>query len=249
MMRIEYCGLCDKGLNRAMNQDAVFMGAQGDKAVFAVADGMGGHRHGEAASGTIIAEIKEWWERLLAAGDMDDFGEMVCSLQQQIERANRIIYEYYNKVGVCGSTIVVLLICKQDYCILSSGDSRIYYLNGRDWRQLTEDDVWENLPEIRSSYSVDQQKEHTNYGKLTRAIGIARSTAINGRMGVLKRGDRFLLCSDGLYKMCGESAIKELLKKYRGRKNGDRLLGQTLQKIYDNGAKDNIAAVLVRWGA
>ena len=246
-MRIEYCGLCDKGLNRVMNQDAVFMGAKQDKAVFAVADGMGGHRHGEAASGTIIAEIREWWERQLTAGDNDCFGEMACSLQRQIEGANRIIYEYYNHAGVCGSTIVVLMIYKQEYCILSSGDSRIYYLNGRDWRQLTEDDVWENLPEVKSGYSPVQQREHANYGRLTQAIGIAKDTAIKGRMGILKQGDRFLLCSDGLYKMCGESAVKRLLQKYKGRRNGDRLLGQMLEEIYENGAKDNIAAVLVRW--
>lgn len=246
-MRIEYCGICDKGIQRLMNQDAVFMGAHGEMALFAVADGMGGHTRGEAASGTIIAEIKEWWEGLLSGIHGDEFGYIVFSLQQQLELANRIIYEHYNSRGVCGSTVVVLLIHGRNYCVLSSGDSRIYYLNRRSWEQLTVDDVWENLPETRMNYSPNQQREHANYGKLTQAVGIASRMAMRGKRDVLKKGDRFLLCSDGLYKMCGEEAVKGLLKEYKGKKNGDKLLGRILREVYENGAKDNISVVLVWW--
>jgi len=245
-MRVEYCGICDKGKKREINQDAIFMGVQDNIGLFAVADGMGGHLHGEAASGTITAELGRWWERFSQSGYGQSFASVVFELKQQLELANRAIYEQYQKSGICGSTVAVLFVYGQNYCIFSSGDSRIYYMNTFKWKQLTIDDVWENQPEIMGSYTLEQMRRHVNYGRLIHAIGISDDTVVNGKTDMLKDKDSFLLCSDGLYKACGIRDIKRILKKFRNGENGEELLRQALQKVYENGAADNISMVLVR---
>jgi len=251
-MRIEYCGVCDKGAVRELNQDAIFMDVRGDMALFAVADGMGGHMYGEAASGIIVAELRQWWERGLAvppkAGNPEDFDRIVCSLREQITHANRVIYEQYNRgTDICGSTLVVLLIRGSNYCILSCGDSRVYSLKGRHWGQMTVDDVWQNQPDIMASYEPWQLRGHAYYGKLVRAVGVSENAKLREQINGLEGGGRFLLCSDGLYKMCREKEIKRILRRYKGNRNGDKLLKQMMRRVYADGAKDNISVILVKW--
>lgn len=251
-MRIEYCGVCDKGAVREVNQDAIFMDVRKDMALFVVADGMGGHMHGEAASGIIVTELRQWWERCQAvsyrAGNPENFDRIVCSLREQITYANRVIYKQYNNgMNVCGSTIVVLLIWGSHYCILSCGDSRIYYLRGLRYEQMTMDDVWENQPDIIASYESRQIREHAYYGKLVRAVGVSKNVKLNEQINVLEDGGRFLLCSDGLYKMCREKDIKRILRRYKGNRNGDKLLKQMMRRVYADGARDNTSVILVRW--
>lgn len=250
-MKIEYCGICDKGACREVNQDAIFMDSKEDMALFAVADGMGGHRYGEAASGIIVSEIQRWWERCRTDARTKEcsgyFLEVVSSLRAGIERANRIIYEQYN-VGadVCGSTVAVLLICGRRYSILSSGDSRVYCLKGFGWKQMTVDDRWENQPDIIARYRPQQLKQHAYYGRLIRAVGVSETVMLNETMDTVRCGIRFLICSDGLYKMCPEKELKKILGRYKGGQNGDKLLAEMIRKVYRNGARDNASAILVR---
>lgn len=251
-MRIEYCGVCDKGAVREVNQDAIFMDVREDMALFAVADGMGGHMCGEAASGIIVTELRRWWERCRIVshkiGNPENFDRIVCSLREQIAYANRVIYEQYNNgKNICGSTIVVLLIWGSSYCVLSCGDSRVYYLKGLRCGQMTVDDVWENQPDIIASYEPQRIKEHAYYGKLVRAVGVSKNAELSEQIDTLEGGGRFLLCSDGLYKMCTEKEIKKILRRYKGNRNGDKLLKQMMRRVYADGARDNTSVILVRW--
>lgn len=250
-MRTEYCGICDIGKRREKNQDAIFMDAGSDAALFAVADGMGGYLHGEDASRIIVGEMRKWWEEFPAlqqtCGAAGDFGGMISALRQRLELANRIIYERYGSGrDICGSTVAVLFLYRESYCVLSSGDSRIYYLNGFAWKQLTSDDVWENQPQTLERYSPAQIRAHRDHGKLVHAIGVAPEASISGKTDILKGRDCFLICSDGLYKMCRERDIRRAMKEYRhGRCEKEPLQG-LLRTVYENSASDNVSAILVR---
>lgn len=245
-MRIEYCGVCDKGQKRKINQDAVLMRVQDQTGLFIVADGMGGHLHGEAASETIVVELGRWWKKFSQCVYRQNFTDAVFELKQQLGLANRMIYEKYQDSGICGSTVAILFIYGKNYCIFSSGDSRIYYRNAFKWKRLTIDDIWENQPEIIENYTPEQMKKHANFGRLVHAIGIGEDTVVNGKTDILRDKDSFLLCSDGFYKMCETKDIRKILKNYKNGKSGEELLRQALQKVYENGASDNISMVLVR---
>lgn len=250
-MRIEYCGISDKGAVRELNQDAIFMDVNEDTALFAVADGMGGHMYGEAASGIIVEQLRQWWDERHAVshktGNLEDMDKVVCSLREQIIYANSVIHEQYNNgADVCGSTLVVLLIWGSSYCIFSCGDSRVYYAKGRRCEQVTVDDVWENQPHIIAEYEPRQIREHAYYGRLIRAVGVSENVILKEQINVLESGGRFLLCSDGLYKMCPKKEIEKTLRRYKGNRNGDKLLERTMRRVYADGARDNVSVILVK---
>ena len=250
-MKTEFCGICDIGKRREKNQDAIFMDAGTDAALFAVADGMGGYLHGEEARGIIIGEMRKWWEefpkRQQICGAAGDFGKMISALGQRLELANRMIYERYGSGReICGSTAAVLFLYRESYCVLSSGDSRVYYLNSFTWKQLTSDDVWENQPQTLERYTPAQIKAHKDHGKLVRAIGVAPEASISGKTDILKDRDCFLICSDGLYKMCREKDIRRAMREYRLGRDEKKPLQELLRTVYENSASDNVSAILVR---
>lgn len=242
-MTIEHNGLCDQGLKRRINQDAVFMGTGEYSALFVVADGMGGHSHGEKASRAVVEEFRRWW-KMFREDRVRDFQHIVQELKNETACINQKIFCQFQKDGVCGTTLAVLFIYYDQYCILSVGDSRVYHLRGWHMRQITVDDVWENQPEIILRGSRKNLSSHPNYGKLLHAVGTEDECTVNVRTDFLHNGDRFLLCSDGLYKMCDTKEIKSFMRSYKGRKNGSTVMEQILQTVYEKGARDNVSVII-----
>lgn len=240
---MEYRGICDIGLERTMNQDAIFMAADGDIGLFCVADGMGGHSHGERASREIVDTLALWWKEFQESAYDYDFSRMMYSLNQVVEKANRAIHRMTEGRQISGSTVVVLFICQERYGILSAGDSRIYLCDWARVRQLTVDEVWENQVNLNLNSRV--KKQHPNRGKLVNAIGIAEDVRITSSTDQSRGGMTFMLCSDGLYKMCSDRFIARTLKECR-RGALDVIVSKLLRKVYEGGAKDNISIVLVR---
>ncbi|GFI19436.1 serine/threonine phosphatase stp [Lachnospiraceae bacterium] len=241
---MEYAGISEKGLIREINQDAILMRSDVSAGLFAVADGMGGHSHGEKASQLIIKELSVWWENFQPSSYDGEFMRMTASIKQAVEYANREIYINYNKKVICGSTIVLLFIYKNQYCILYAGDSRVYQYRGSLWKLLTIDETWENQIDL----SVWQKKDlkNPNYGKLVNAIGVRGNMQCRILTGQLKRKDSFLLCTDGLYKFCSDRYLKLCMKKSRRIMHLEDICQKMLDRVYGNGAGDNISFIVVK---
>lgn len=241
---MEYVGISETGLVREINQDAILMRSDVCVGLFAIADGMGGHSHGEWASQRIISELEGWWENFQATSYDDDFRRMTASIKQAVEYANREIYQNYNKTEICGATIVLLFIYRNQYCILHAGDSRAYQYQGRKWRLLTVDETWEN----QAGLSKLQRKdfENPNYGKLMNAIGTRERMQCRISTGQWKEGEPFLLCTDGLYKFCPERYLKRCMKKSRKKQNLESVCYRMRDMVYKNGAGDNVSLIIVR---
>lgn len=243
-MRVEFNGVCDKGLNRQVNQDRLYMKAKENTALFAIADGMGGHSHGEKASAQIVAGLKQWYEAFDERRYARDFSSMIGSIRCVLEQVNKEIYDACGGTTVCGSTVVVLFVYDRQYAVLWAGDSRAYLLHGWRYRMLTVDDVWENQPGIQKKLSRAQIQDNINYGKLVNAIGISGNISIHMKTDKIRKETRFLLCSDGLYKTCSEKEVRKMLEGYQGNRNGDIQMQEYLKHIYENGAKDNVSFIV-----
>ncbi len=240
-MAFDYCYFSEKG-PREVNQDAVFAATRGDLGVFALADGMGGHSDGEIASGRVIDEIKTRWESM----DSDNIDAMADSFSEGLVKAGQELYGFYSERGNRGgSTAVVLLINKWDYRVLSVGDSRVYAFDHSDMTRVTEDDVWENLPAVKSALSPEEIRTNPEHGELTDAIGGNARSEIHRIAGSLKAGDGFLLCSDGVYRPCGDEALKKILCRrffFKAR----NIAGKIRKQALDSGTKDNYSAIICR---
>lgn len=244
-MHLEYAGRSDIGKVREINQDAFGMFQKEDAGLFVVADGMGGYANGEKASQTVVAELSNWWNSFSPVLFGYEFQRMMSSIEQVIEYANEIIYTQYNQNEICGTTIVVLFIYQNYYGILYAGDSRCYMAQGRKWDTLTVDDVWENQPSV--SKQERMMPAHPNRGKLVNAIGVHKHVSCRMITDVLDKGTVFVLCSDGLYKFCQDRDLRNRARKCKNEKMMEQGIETLIKMAYDNGAKDNITVVLVKY--
>ncbi len=247
MMEIVYSGICDIGLKRKVNQDSLLTAAKHgeDMYLFAVADGMGGHADGELASRALTEGMRIWADAFSAMQFDKDFRNMMISLQNKIEEINRKIYTEYNRSQVCGSTCMVLFIYRESYGVLSAGDSRLYLHRGFKTVSVMTDDVWENQSAVWENLTGKQIRSHPNYGKLVNAVGTQRNVSLSVKTDILKRGDTFLLCSDGLYKYCPEKYLKRILRG-AAKDNVEGSVRELLEKVYEQGAGDNVSVILVK---
>lgn len=225
----------DKGKESSVNQDAVFCYADGAMSIFGVADGMGGHMHGELASGTIVNAVEEWYQREAADSRCERFMQLMDSLEECLKDANHIIFRDHNRNGVCGSTVVVLMIIGDKYGIFSAGDSRVYMKRGFHFIRLTVDDVWQNRTAFVKGMKEEEIRNSEHFGKLTKAVGIREHIVFNRITGVLKKKDRFFLCCDGVYKCIPDKRLR-------------RIFGRPLkirEEVDKAGAPDNYSFIIV----
>lgn len=204
-----------RGNSHVHNEDA-YMVNLGER-LFAIADGMGGHRDGHVASRTVIAALEQ---RAVA-----------MSLETRIDNATRAVEEANAALfgqtlanptlGISGSTAVTLLIGEDYACCLWVGDSRLYLIRKEQLYLISEDHA-------------------TLDGALTRAVGSAARVEVERRIVELADGDLFLLCSDGLLKGMNEQELIAILCD--GRENAaDRLLAKSVA----GGSADDITLILV----
>lgn len=240
---MEYQGICDVGLQRKMNQDAVYMEADEETGLFCVADGMGGHSHGERASKEVVSALSHWWHEFRGSAYNGDFAPAFYSLQKTLVAASETIFHMSMEGEICGTTAVVLFIFRGQYGILNAGDSRVYLCSGYRVRSLTVDEVWENQP--GNTLDAEEKRKHPNFGKLVNALGIAEQARISGSTDIVRPGMIFLLCSDGLYKMCSNRVIVRALRKCK-RGLLDEIISRLIAQVYKGGAKDNVSIILVK---
>ena len=225
-----------RGLVRKENEDAIAVGATG--ALWAVADGMGGHARGAWAASTIAHAI----DATITTGNLHADCERVADVLADAN--DLIVAEGTRGGGTIGSTVVALLLAEGRYACLWAGDSRIYLLRGGALRQLTRDHS--QVEELVSAgvLTREQARDHPLGNVVTRAIGVAPGLAIDVAEDAAYAGDLFLLCSDGLTKVIEDDELPAMLSGASPQATCDTLVEAVLQR----GAPDNVSVVLVRIG-
>lgn len=230
---------------RAVNQDAIYASAGENRGIFVVADGMGGHSGGEIASDAIVKGIKKWWdsnEFAAAETTIDQVAEQCRSLLMNI---NTEVFTHFSTRGqVGGSTVAVLIVWEDRYIILSAGDSRVYRIREKVLEQLTVDDVWENLPEVKYEMSNEQVVCDFRFGMLTEALGSEERLKISKRGGMLTDRERFLLCSDGVYKYCAHTDLERIMCRRMPFGSADKRAEMIRKRVLESGVEDNYSAII-----
>ncbi len=223
----------DIGKMRKTNQDALIEAP--DLHLWGVADGMGGHNGGETASAGARDGLME-----LLKGKAPEQG----SLRTAIGAVNRRLFlqqKEDEKLSGMGTTLTVLWLSDSCVHIGHVGDSRAYRLRDGEFKQITDDhSVVAEL--LRSGMiTPEQAAAHPMRNVITRAVGTEEGIEIDLMCEERRKGDVWLVCSDGLYGMVGDEKIEEILKANKPEKAADKLIAAALE----GGGRDNISLVIL----
>lgn len=236
----------DIGSAREINQDSFFADTRGNYGIYVVSDGMGGHSRGEIASNHATSAIGDWWRRNYTFVKGKTMEELSGMLEELIQRLNGEIYRIYKEQGLIGgATFSMLLVSEKNYLIFTVGDSRIFQVEKKKVRQISTDDVWENLAENRER-PQEELRADVRYGTLTQAIGYDERVSPRIVCGQIPAKTVFFLCSDGVYKYLPEKTLHKLLVKAQKGKKPEDTLQDIKDTVYSFGAGDNMTGILVR---
>lgn len=229
-------GLSDAGKVRHINEDAFL--DRPEAGLWAVADGMGGHDAGDFASTLII-------DRLATIACFDKLVDTVEHVKKTLQEVNQeLLDEAHSRglTGIIGSTLAVLL-AHDDHCAcLWAGNSRVYRLRHGILQAMTRDhSLVEDLVE-QGLLSPRDAENHPDANIITRAVGAMEYLDVDVRFDEIRTGDRYLLCSDGLYK---ELSAREIGNAMQYGRNCREIAGELLQCVLAREASDNVTAVLV----
>lgn len=249
MLRVKACGLSDVGLTRAHNEDYFEIDPQ--HRLYVVADGMGGHSHGEVASQLAVNSIRDFIAKTADKDTTWPFG-MDARLERHsnlLKMAVRMAHEHVlraisrdGSLYGMGTTVVGLLLAGQTAAVAHVGDSRAYRLRAGRLEQLTQDHTWVNEQVVAGFLSKEQARSHPLKNVVTRALGGESDVLVDVRELEVQSGDLFLLCSDGLTGMLSDSDIRDRLASGRSLHEICRTL------INDSNARggiDNVTVVLL----
>lgn len=223
----------DIGKLRKQNEDAAYINEE--RAVFAVADGMGGHLAGEVASRMAVEAV----EQMALANDAPG----IAALREAVASAHETILAHAQSHIECagmGTTLSVLWMGKNYVYIAHVGDSRIYRLRGEALEQITQDhSLVEEL--VRAGLITrEQARTHPRRNIITRALGTHGENEPDLLVTDVRAGDLFLLCTDGLSGMVPDEDIRAALLGHDMETAADRLLAMALGA----GGRDNVTLIL-----
>lgn len=221
------------GMRRTRNEDTYY--ADAALGLFLVADGMGGHRHGEVAA----ALVRETMVDRVSRGD-----DLLQAVQAAAARLLDCPREGPDALPM-GSTIAALRVRADGYSAVWVGDSRIYLWQDK-LRQISHDQALAQELVAAGRMNADAAAGHTPRNVLTQALGVTASEQLRMGMarGALTPHTSFLLCTDGLTEAVDDTAIARVVARID--LPAQECVDQLLLSALDRGGDDNVTALIVR---
>jgi protein phosphatase len=214
---LRYAARTDAGRERESNEDVAYAGA----GLLAVADGVRGHiGAGEAAVGA------------LSVNESFDLGDL-SAVAAEAGRAVAAIE------GDAATTLTALIFQGSRIGVVHIGDSRAYLLRNGVLARLTEDHSYVQKLVNEGSLAADEARSHPQRALLVRALGAEAEADLSLRTAIA--GDRYLLCSDGLWSVVEDERLREVLAEGE---DPEPTVQRLVDLAYAAGAPDNIAVVV-----
>ena len=238
---MKFYAITDIGRKRELNEDYIYTSGQPIGSLpnlFIVADGMGGHKAGDYASmhtvDRFVEVIRELGEE---HGVQDAINEAVTAANAYIYQRSR---ENSNLSGM-GTTLVLASCIGNEAIVANIGDSRLYLVNDA-MTQITRDHSL--VEEMVTLGGIDREmaRNHPDKNIITRAVGVKEKVAADFFEVDLTKGDKLLLCSDGLTNMLRDEEIYQIIQDNKELEQAAKAL---VDAANENGGRDNIAVVLV----
>ncbi|WP_309127381.1 protein phosphatase 2C domain-containing protein [Microbacterium sp.] len=227
-------GATDVGARRRLNEDAFLAAAP----LFIVADGMGGHDAGELASATVI----EHFSRLIGAETLS-IGEVRDALASARSAVGTLGHHGAAGAGTTLSGVAIATVDGLGYwLVLNIGDSRTYQFADGQLEQITVDHSYVQELIDEGEITPEQAKTDSRRNIITRAIGAGSVGDADYWLFPAERGDRMLVCSDGLTTELTDARIAEVLASEPDpQRAADILTAEAVRA----GGRDNVTVVIV----
>ncbi len=211
-------------------------------ALFALADGLGGHEGGELASDAAVRTLIEQYYSPLSHPRIE------AALQRAVQSANLAVFnlaESEPRYRSMATTLDALIVTSSLAYLAHVGDGRIYRLRGETLRLLTQDHS--EVAELVRMRLVppERLRDHPRRNVLTRTVGSGLIVRPDFSREPVAIGDRFLLCSDGLWASLDEREIEEVLRT----EDPSRACATLVELAITHGADDNVTAQVVEVAA
>ncbi len=209
------------------------------RGLWVVADGMGGHAAGDVASQMIT-------ETLRTVPDYARLSEFVDGVEDHLLDANQKLF-HMSMSGpeqrVIGSTVAALL-AYDDHCLcMWAGDSRVYRLRDGTFAAMTRDHSEIEEMIAQGVITAEAAADHPSANVITRAVGGAEDLMVDLNLYGLRSHDRYLICSDGLYKDLTEAEIGECL----ARGNCAQVCRELIDMALERECSDNVTVIAVEF--
>ncbi len=208
---------------RAVNMDSLLLKSRTvagtEVCLAAVCDGVGSLADGALSAQWAVQMLYNWLENL---EDAEELGVRLRDYVQTMNLAIRTKAQKQQAETAC--TLSCLLLWRQWYCLAHVGDSRIYLWEQGALRQLTQDQA--------------------RRGRLTQAMGHREHVTVFFQQGEQRGEQRFLLCSDGLYKRMEPETLGACMARLN-RRSLQKALRQLTEHVISQGERDNISAALL----
>jgi serine/threonine protein phosphatase PrpC len=233
--RVTAHGRSDVGRVRSGNEDALYLGTT----LFAVADGMGGHRGGEVASATALGPLAA-----LDGRRFRDSEATLAALTEAVVRANREVSLRSSddpELHGMGTTLTAVHVDDGVAHVVHVGDSRAYLVRRDSVVQLTEDHTLVQALLDQGRITPDQVATHPHRSVITRAIGVAEDVDVDGLRVTLRDGDRIVLCSDGLSGVVDDATIARTVREH----DPEAAVSALVDAANAAGGPDNVTVVII----
>jgi len=236
-------GRTDTGRVRSQNEDSFSILEK--RSLYLVADGMGGHNAGEVASRVAIERLIDYFSPSM----VKELGGRQEAIRQHLIRAFHEVNEHVMTMAAAeqehqgmGCTLVAGLLDRRTLHVCHVGDVRCYVANRDRLRQITTDHSYAAFLAQNQGGTVDPGLAGVMRNVVTRAVGFPFPEEPEYHRVSLQKGDRVLLCSDGLWSMIDDETIQRVLRQAA---TPERACEDFMRLANDAGGRDNITAVVI----
>ena len=239
--------MTDVGMQRELNEDNLrWAQLSDDLALYAVADGMGGHESGEVASQLAIQNLFRTAQRLVEqSGDGDWSHEELDSLLRSSFRDanNGVVDMARSRESNMGTTLVTGLVYKNAHLYVANvGDSRCYILRDGRMTQVSQDHSLVAYLVQMGEITSEQARVHPSGNILVRSVGSVPDVEVDVFHLEVFEKDRLLLCSDGLWGEVPDEQLRETLNRVE---EPEETCRELIRQGNEAGGKDNITCIVV----
>ena len=234
--------ITDRGRRRPTNEDS--LRACEDPDFFMLADGVGGNRSGEIASQSALDALEkfvrhnppEW------LGSRDEVFRYFRAAVNYVNQFIIKLSEAKPQYAGMATTLTFAYIRKDEMYVANVGDSRVYLAHGDMIQQITDDHTYVNDLVKMGAITRDEAHLHARKNVITRAIGANANNEPDCFSVPVEKGDKVLLCSDGLYDEVDDDTILSTLNRAS---DMTQCAEELVALANDNGGNDNISVICV----